>query len=108
MPVESLETLASRMRWARGNNGMTQDELAKAAKTSQSQINSIERGEVTRPRNIADLAKALNVSPAWLQFGEAQIDTLSHDSISLALEYERLPVEAKATVIQLIKALAPK
>jgi transcriptional regulator with XRE-family HTH domain len=49
---------------------LTQDGLAKEAGTNQAVIQKIENGKSLRPRLIMEIAEALNVNPAWLQFGE--------------------------------------
>ena len=77
---------------------MSQKQLAEKVGTTQSQINKLETGEVTRPRNIPEIAKGLGVSQAWLVFGTRETDKLSPDSMSVAVAYEALPLEARAEI----------
>lgn len=108
MSHDTLTTLAARMRWARLHRNLTQEELAKKAGTSQSQVYKIEQGRVKRPRNIGEIARALDVSPAWLQFGEAKIDRLSTEALQMAVEWQALPAEAQGAVIAMIRAMKPE
>lgn len=68
--ISGPENIGLRLRSARRDKGLTQDELAKEAGTNQAVIQKIENGKSLRPRNIMDIAKVLNVNPAWLQFGD--------------------------------------
>lgn len=55
-----------------------------------------------------DLAKALEVSPAWLQFGAEAIDGLSEAALSAALDIDGLDDEARAVVLSMIQQLKNK
>lgn len=68
--ISGPEDIGLRLRYARREKGLTQDELAKEAGTNQAVIQKIENGKSLRPRNIMDIAKVLNINPAWLQFGD--------------------------------------
>ena len=72
--ISGLENIGLRLRSARREKGLTQDELAREADTNQAAIQKIENGKSLRPRNIMDISKVLNVNPAWLQFGEPWAD----------------------------------
>jgi transcriptional regulator with XRE-family HTH domain len=72
--ISGLENIGLRLRSARREKGLTQDELAKEAGTNQAVVQKIENGKSLRPRNIMDIAQVLNVNPAWLQFGEPWAD----------------------------------
>ena len=63
-------SIGTRLREARISKGLTQVELGKLAGTSQTVIQKIENGKVCNPRIVAELAVALDVNPAWLQWGE--------------------------------------
>ncbi|MBY6104880.1 helix-turn-helix transcriptional regulator [Ferrimonas balearica] len=58
--------IANRLRDRRLELGLTQTELADIAGTTQQSIQSIESGNIRRPRNLIEIAKALGVSPEWL------------------------------------------
>lgn len=100
-----LETLGARLRWARQQKGWTQQELANRSGTTQDVVQKIENGKSRRPRNIEKLATVLDVSPAWLQFGMEELDTLSEDGVEIALEASKLSPEQRAIIIQTIRAL---
>ena len=63
-------SIGARLRDARISKGFTQEELGKLAGTSQAVIQKIENGRVWHPRIVVELAVALDVNPAWLQWGE--------------------------------------
>ena len=48
---------------------LTQEKLATLAGTNQAVIQKIENGRVRHPRIVDGLAMALEVNPAWLQWG---------------------------------------
>lgn len=62
--------VGQRLRQIRQARNLTQVELADLAGTTQATIQKIENGASKRPRNLVDLAVALDVNPAWLQWGE--------------------------------------
>ncbi len=72
--IASQDTLADRVRHVRHERKLTQRELADLADVSQQAINEIEQGNIARPRKIEKIAAVLGVSPAWLQFGNADQD----------------------------------
>lgn len=62
-------SIAKRLLEARIKAGMSQADLAEKVGVSQQSIQKIEAGQTSAPRRIADIAKAVNVSAHWLQFG---------------------------------------
>lgn len=64
------EYVGERLRLARREKGLTQDQLGKDSGTNQAVIQKIENGRSHRPRQIMQIAAVLQVNPAWLQFGE--------------------------------------
>jgi transcriptional regulator with XRE-family HTH domain len=72
--ISGPEHIGIRLRSARREQGLTQDELAKEAGTNQAVIQKIENGKSLRPRQIMRIAEVLGVNPAWLQFGEPWAD----------------------------------
>ena len=62
--------IGARPRESRISKGLTQEELGKLACTNQASIQKIENGKVWNPPVVAELASALGVNPAWLQWGE--------------------------------------
>lgn len=62
--------LGERLRRQRESYGLTQKILADMAGTNQAVIQKIENGKSIRPRILCALAVALDVNPAWLQYGD--------------------------------------
>ncbi|MEJ1392575.1 MAG: helix-turn-helix transcriptional regulator [Candidatus Sedimenticola sp. (ex Thyasira tokunagai)] len=62
--------IGSRLRQLRKEAGLSQGQLAVRAGTNQPVIQKVESGHSQRPRILPELAHALHVNPAWLQFGE--------------------------------------
>jgi transcriptional regulator with XRE-family HTH domain len=62
--------IGQRLRQLRLERSLTHEELDALAGTKQAVIQKIENGHSKRPRILADLAIALGVNPAWLQWGE--------------------------------------
>ena len=62
--------IAIRLQQMRKKRGLTQAKLGELSGTNQAVIQKIENGKSRSPRVIEDLAFALDVNPAWLQWGE--------------------------------------
>lgn len=58
-----------RARKCRLQQGLTQQQVAKACRVTQQAYEKFERGETKRPRYIFELAKVLNTSAAWILTG---------------------------------------
>jgi len=68
---KSLSSLAERLMWARKMRGLTQMALAKKADIkSQGTIGNLESGERKEPRDIVNIAAALDIDVTWLSNGE--------------------------------------
>lgn len=65
------ETLGIRLKKARSDAGLTQEELARSAGVTQKTISKIERGDQVATAAIVPLARALGVTPEWLAEGTA-------------------------------------
>lgn len=68
-----MKTLAERLKFARENLSLSQQEVAKLAGISQPTYFKIENGLTLKPRNILDIAKALKVRADWLATGQGQM-----------------------------------
>jgi hypothetical protein len=79
--------------------------LAKRAATTQAVINKIEKGKSLRPRNIQKLAETLETSPAWLQFGIADLDKLDTQSVGIAIKLAELPADQRKAIETTINSL---
>lgn len=62
--------IGERVKLKRLELGLSQDELAARSGTTQQSIVNVETGKTKSPRNILELAKALNVSPEYLKDGD--------------------------------------
>lgn len=103
-----MDSLAERLRAARKKAGLTQVALAKASGVSREAIAQIELGLTKRTAKIMELAKALDVSPAWLQFGEEAIDGLSEKALAAALDLDKLDEKSRQLVLDMIEQLKDK
>lgn len=84
-------TLAERIKAARKHAGLTQRQLAEAAKVEQPLISQLETGKTLKTAHIAQLAKACRVSALWLASGEGAMvpSAITADGkISLAKPWE--------------------
>lgn len=64
-------SIGSRIKEARTALGWSQVRLAEEAGVTQSSIGNIESGLRQRPRELVSIARALQVSPAWLETGKS-------------------------------------
>ena len=67
--ITNVLTIADRLKQARENQGLTQQQLADLAKVAQGTIANIENGIRKKPRELLNIAQALKVSPDWLANG---------------------------------------
>ncbi|MBE4575508.1 LexA family transcriptional repressor [Vibrio navarrensis] len=92
-------SFANRVRQRRKDLGLSQAELAERIGIAQQSINKIETGVTLKPRNIVQLAEALECDPAWLLTGKRVKsdsilnveDDLPADAISLYC-LKRIPI----------------
>jgi SOS-response transcriptional repressor LexA len=63
-------TLAQRLKTARKEARLTQEQLAKLSGVSQTDISKIERGQIKSTSSVIPLATALGRDAVWLQTGE--------------------------------------
>ncbi len=73
-----LETLGHRLEAARRRRILTQAELAQAAGVALITVTRLENEAGSgnpRPETIRRLAKALEVDPAWLLFGDQELES---------------------------------
>ena len=68
--LSGIEHIGARLRMVRKEKGLTQAELGELVGNNRAAVQKIENGYSLQPRNPMDLAEALDVNPAWLQFGE--------------------------------------
>src|SRR5689334_19178729 len=101
-----MDTLARRLRFAREQKGIRQEDLARLAGVSQQTIQQIEAGMIKRPKKIGSIAKALEKSPAWLQFGTEELDSLDKEAITLAQAWMELDQAEKDAMFSAIVQMA--
>lgn len=63
-------TISTRLKERRLALGLTQQQLAELAGVRQQTIHRIESGTSVRPRNLVEIADALNCTPKWLLWGD--------------------------------------
>lgn len=100
--LPAIADLGRRVAWARKRLGMSQEELGKRAGMTRVAVAQVETGGSQRPRRIKELAAALDVPPAWLQFGAAWIDNLSQDALRLARAFDELSPEERAVYLEAV------
>jgi phage repressor protein C with HTH and peptisase S24 domain len=76
--------LKDRFKQARQSSGMSQEQLAEMTNVTQTSIYKIETGQTLRPRKLDIFAKALGVTPIWLEYGEVESKPFSLKSESNA------------------------
>lgn len=69
-----MSEIKDRLREARRNKDLSQAELSKLLGVSQAAIAAIESGRNKRPTNLVAIAKALDVSPYWLETGKEDME----------------------------------
>jgi len=90
-----VDTIAKRVKGTRLELGWSQVQLAEAVGVSQSTIGNIESGFRQRPRELVSIAKALRVSPGWLETGTGEQEEAA------AVAAENGPPSVRALVEQL-------
>nr|DAT59505.1 MAG TPA: Repressor protein CI [Caudoviricetes sp.] len=73
-----MSEIKDRLREARRNKGLSQAGLSKLLGVSQASIAAIEAGRNKRPTNLVSIAKALDVSPYWLETGKEDKEIVSN------------------------------
>lgn len=71
--ITTVNTIAERLKQTRESLGMSQEQLASAAKVSQGTIGNVESGLRKNPRELLSIAKALGVRAEWLKDGIGQM-----------------------------------
>ncbi len=100
MNPQNLGSLGQRMRFMRVQKSWTQEQLAARAGTNQAVIQKIENGKSLRPRKIDTIAYVLDVSPAWLMFGDESGSPLTGDAQDVADAWNRLPEPHRSRIRQ--------
>jgi len=67
-----VDSIGARLKYAREQKLLTQEDLAEAASVTEATISRMENGRSgpTRPSTARKLAAALDIDPRWLLFGD--------------------------------------
>jgi transcriptional regulator with XRE-family HTH domain len=103
--IFNVMTIAERLKQARDKMGLTQEQLAAKASVSQGTIANIENGIRKKPREILNIARALNVQPDWLMSGRWQIEAHPEQKQHTAEEPAGVWVVADVKVVQALDVL---
>ncbi|MEE8128162.1 helix-turn-helix transcriptional regulator [Candidatus Vondammii sp. HM_W22] len=83
-----------RLRYARKDRGLSQNQLAEKSEVKQGSISKIERGDQEASTFDIALARALNISPAWLSSEEGKMESsdtkIDMDKLILRVENLKL------------------
>ena len=98
-----MKTLADRVRVELSKKRVSQQWLAEQVGVSQQAIAKVVNGETKSPKNILEIATALNVDPHWLKTGEGDPDSdfvrvvnLHDPAAANTVRVEILDIEASA------------
>lgn len=101
-----------RLRKARKDRGMGQEELAEKAGVSQSMISDLERGLSKSPvgTNLVSLAQTLKVNPDWLATGKGNMELplpqteapLPPEAVKFARDWLKLDPDVRARVADMV------
>ncbi|MDG6896569.1 hypothetical protein A6A19_00805 [Actinobacillus delphinicola] len=80
--MEELSTLGSRLKEVLSRHNLSQQWLADRVNVSQQAIGKILRGDTKNPKNIVEIANALDVSVDWLKNGENGTPDFSNTAIN--------------------------
>lgn len=67
--MDDLSTIGKRVRFARKSLGLTQQQLADKAGVRQQTVSQLERGVNASSTSLVAIARALDVTPEWLESG---------------------------------------
>lgn len=74
-----METLAQRLKFVMDEQGISQNALARMIGVTQPSIKKVLDGNTLNPKNILEIAEALNVSPEWLKTGKGDTPDFSEE-----------------------------
>lgn len=113
--VENVrDTLALNLSAARGALGMSQEQLANAARVSRATVNQLEGGSSANgdPRlsTVVSLAAALGISPVFLLLGRDELGAIAEAAKSADVKgvHARLTAEELETMGRLLRSGVPK
>jgi transcriptional regulator with XRE-family HTH domain len=95
----------------RNELGLKQGALAKLAGISQSSLCELEKGESKMPsaKALHGLAKALNVTPAWIITGkDGEIEQITQQEADLVQAVRGLTVEQQQAVYNVVRSMTQR
>lgn len=87
---------------------MSQQALGDILGCDQTRISQIERGVIKEPRELAELAKALDVPLLWLRDGHPDLERATLDDLQMVMKLAKLKEADKQAVRALIDSLSAK
>ena len=93
--------MGDRIRERRKAAGWSQTKLADESGISQQMLSKLERGVASGTTEIVQLARALKVSPRWLESGEEPMEDLTADERRLLEGYRALSPAEKMALLTL-------
>ncbi|RDE73058.1 helix-turn-helix transcriptional regulator [Haemophilus sputorum] len=98
-----METLAQRLKFVMDEKSVSQNALARMIGVTQPSIKKVLDGNTLNPKNIIEIANALNVDAEWLKTGngkapdfEAEVDSVEEENEPFYTRLEVLDVYASA------------
>lgn len=79
-----LKTIGERVRMARSLKGWSQVKLAHEARVTRGVIEKLEQGKSRQPRQLENIARALELAPSLLRFGRLEDIGFSAEAIEVA------------------------
>jgi transcriptional regulator with XRE-family HTH domain len=88
-----LKDVKDRLKWARKRAKLSQEKLAYMTGLTQPTVQRLEKGKISSTTHLLVIARALNVSPDWLETGQGEFD-ISADANSKRSQLfpQKLPI----------------
>ena len=108
-----MPKLSDRLKYIRQSYGLSQDELAAKAGTTQQAIQQAEKGKARQPRYLHNLANALEIDVEWVIFGtvegavkpiETQNDGLEDSASDVLNKFYAMPEKDQELIYELMKS----
>jgi phage repressor protein C with HTH and peptisase S24 domain len=90
--ITTVITIAERLKAAREDAGLTQEDVATAAGVAQGTVANIESGIRKNPRELLAIAKAVNVHPEWLKSGRGPRELVTPLDINQVIDVEQASI----------------
>ena len=97
-----MDTFGKRLRYARQQQRLTQQQLADRVGLSREAIAMLETGKTQGTARLMEIAKTLRISPGWLLWGNEKLDEVTPAVLQAAVDLQSLPTETRAAILALI------